>query len=627
MLQVLSRRIKRNLVPPRELELQAEHYQAIVSEMLRGDEICHPSERWEVDSLFGKSPEKKASPAFTDMMPAWVGARAEVPVTREIFDEYAGFLETIDELGLLPAHFPNGAFTDDSGLLVCDLGSIIDLNLVVRHLAPGISPPVRILEVGGGYGRLAEAFINVFGDQVSYYLVDAVPLSVYYSQRYLEANLPGSRVIRVGEADGQNIDGAGCHLVPCWHLEKLARLQFDACINVASMQEMTDRQVDFYLELFDRQSKEGAVIYLSNSRDYVYQRDYHYPNSWELLQKLITPRSYSPDYPIEIFRKAGPDCGRDNAAVELPYRVEVCRRYRKEVARLQGAVQSNLDQMKLLRDRIGQQDQTLQRLKSQLSDLQGKIVQARDARRMDRRDSQQRHPDALKHRDDRISALKERVAHQQQLAEKLWEQIEQLRERLAHQQQVAVGLRERIGRLRDRHAEQLAAREGQVEKARAAVQKLKERLAHQQQVAVGLRERIGRLRDRHGEQLAAREVQVEVARAAAQQLRERLAHQRQVAEGLRERIGKLRGRHAEQLAAKEGQVEKARAAAQKLRERLAHQRQVAEGLREHIGKLRERHAEQLALKAEQAQELRAAIEQLKERLRRLQQAEGGASDR
>jgi len=43
-----------------------------------------------------------------------------------------------------------------------DLGSLMDLNLIHYFAKPPYGRVTRILEVGGGYGRLAEAAFNVF---------------------------------------------------------------------------------------------------------------------------------------------------------------------------------------------------------------------------------------------------------------------------------------------------------------------------------------------------------------------------------------------------------------------------------------------------------------------------------
>ena len=50
--------------------------------------------------------------------------------------------------------------------LMADLGSMLELNLLYTF-APDRSP-TRVLEVGGGYGRTAEATLNVFARSVKW---------------------------------------------------------------------------------------------------------------------------------------------------------------------------------------------------------------------------------------------------------------------------------------------------------------------------------------------------------------------------------------------------------------------------------------------------------------------------
>ena len=57
----------------------------------------------------------------------------------------------------------------------------MDLNLLYAFSASSQGKATRLLEVGGGYGRLAEAAFNIFGRTVHYVMIDSVLASFYYA--------------------------------------------------------------------------------------------------------------------------------------------------------------------------------------------------------------------------------------------------------------------------------------------------------------------------------------------------------------------------------------------------------------------------------------------------------------
>jgi hypothetical protein len=437
MLKKNTTRIKRNRVPLERLKLVKNTYDAIVEEMARGAEICRPSERWQVNSLFDTAPEKKDAPSFEDMMPAWVGARAKIHVTEAIFDEYADYIRSIDHLDLLSAYYPDNKFTAGGGLMVCDLGSIIEVNLITKNLSRRHHQPLNIMEVGGGYGRLAEVFLNLFGGQIRYFLVDAVPLSLYYGYHYLSGNLPRLQVNYMDNSSPDDISACDCIVLPCWNLNKIKGIEFDVCINIASMQEMTEEQVGFFLDLFEAKTRTGGLIYLSNSRDYVYQRNYFYPDNWELLEKIISPRAYSPDYPIEIFRRGRGSFSSENTDKNEKYLLDVCGRYRGEISRLNKSIQAKTELLHKhkqlthrLRERLEQQADSVKGLREKNEDLRNRLASSR--KETESTDRQGR---------EKIQYLEDRIRHQSRT-------IRNLRSRIDQQNRTISDLRDKTAKLR-----------------------------------------------------------------------------------------------------------------------------------------------------------------------------------
>ena len=116
---------------------------------------------------------------------------------------------------------------------------------------------------------------------------------------------------------------------------------------------MMQNNVDYYINLFNDVCIDGGVIYLSNSRDYIYQREFTYPPNWKRILIADTPRSWSPHYPVEIFeQRHGGDFSAENAIKEATYLNIACARYRQEISQLQDRLEKVRTYNENLRKRI-----------------------------------------------------------------------------------------------------------------------------------------------------------------------------------------------------------------------------------------------------------------------------------
>jgi hypothetical protein len=270
---------------------------------------------------------------FSDLeqrMAGWVGYQtagmAEDCVSDNVSD-YAALLRGADPLGLWRANVEDGAVADS--MKVADLGSIMDLDFLYTHSFDPNRKLTKILEVGGGYGRLAEAAFNVFGKSIRYVLVDSVPASLYYAKKYMERACPDIRVGSYYDGDAFDMNNFECYIIPSWYFQEMNKEEYDVCINIESFQEMNQWHVDSYLELFDRVSVEGATIYISNAHDYLFKGTWNYPGRWQKLLCTNTPRSWTADHPTEIFVKSGGDFSSWNAMLDG---VNAYQRWKKEHA-------------------------------------------------------------------------------------------------------------------------------------------------------------------------------------------------------------------------------------------------------------------------------------------------------
>lgn len=178
-----------------------------------------------------------------------------------------------------------------------------DLDILKRFIKPEYEP-LRVLEVGGGYGRLATAICKAYN--VSQYdMIDAVPESIVHAQD--NTKWP----VRV---------------FPSWNYTQEPQ-RLNLLINIASFQEMTLSQVAYYIDMFDYCACPGAIIFLANSRD-----DFgifpSYPPLWRLLHMANYPRSRTPFFPAEVYEKCAHGLGDLNGStLRLQYYESIIPQY------------------------------------------------------------------------------------------------------------------------------------------------------------------------------------------------------------------------------------------------------------------------------------------------------------
>ena len=237
------------------------------------------------------------------MLDPFIGVTSMLKVSEDSIKKYEQYLRKIDNLNMLPEKVLT--FSSKNGWIETDLGSVMDCNLIFNHSQSLVDKEKRtsIIEIGGGYGRLAEVFLGgrEAWNSVHYLLVDAVPASLMYSYLYLKSQHPNLSIGAYFNGDEYSLD-YDCYIMPSWHLDKIVSKTFDISINVESMQEMVQEQVDYYINQFDRVTKPGGLVYLSNSKVYVFKGKWNIPKYWKKLFDENTPRSWTANHPTQIYR-------------------------------------------------------------------------------------------------------------------------------------------------------------------------------------------------------------------------------------------------------------------------------------------------------------------------------------
>lgn len=131
--------------------------------------------------------------------------------------------------------------------------SILEANAILEG---GVVQEARaILEIGGGYGRLAPPILHA-APEAKYVMVDLLP-ALYLAQRYLSVVFPESSVFRARAFDDfedvrAEFEAADLAFLLPHQLEMLPDGYFDVAINVSSFGEMTEAQIETYFGLVDR---------------------------------------------------------------------------------------------------------------------------------------------------------------------------------------------------------------------------------------------------------------------------------------------------------------------------------------------------------------------------------------
>ena len=214
---------------------------------------------------------------------------------------------------------------------------------VFRDLGRITGRPVRVLEIGAGYGGLAHHLSALVG-RATYYIMD-LPEVLLYSAAYLSLLNPQKKLYLYDPAApdalprARDADGYDFVLLPNYRLGLLAGEGFDLSLNVGSMQEMRTRQAEEYLD-FIRAACAGP-LYSWNEDRQAHNREMS--NLTELLVErfsildITTDNLFADPPPGRLTLRGAADrmlrrlMGRPAAGPQLPiyttprYREYLCR--------------------------------------------------------------------------------------------------------------------------------------------------------------------------------------------------------------------------------------------------------------------------------------------------------------
>jgi len=245
------------------------HYDEIREAVRSAPEEYQPHKHWldYEQKAVSKLREKPVSISNIEIdgVPGWVGGGSVHEVPWKHYERYIEFVRGLDELGIL-AQYPNYRSRQF-------LDAVAETNLLHKYCS--LRNGLVLLDLGGGYGRLAEFLLREFA--VSYVVVDAVALSLLVAPQYISKAL-GIEVNSYWGLREKDFSRHAFSVWPTWHLQDIIP-SADILINIHSLQEMGDSKADFYLRLFDDHKKDDSFVFLKNNYKYV-TRHWNFPERW-----------------------------------------------------------------------------------------------------------------------------------------------------------------------------------------------------------------------------------------------------------------------------------------------------------------------------------------------------------
>lgn len=161
------------------------------------------------------------------------------------------YVNSIDNLGLLEKlkeddFFGNFIFNINNRIVSRDLlDSIIEIYFLEKNLNLSQIPKVNILDIGAGYGRLANRMVNTFTNINKYLCTDAVAVSSFISEYYL-------RFRKIEDK---------ASAIPLDEVENMIKdTNVEIAVNIHSFSECRLSSIDWWLALLEKYGVKYLMI-------------------------------------------------------------------------------------------------------------------------------------------------------------------------------------------------------------------------------------------------------------------------------------------------------------------------------------------------------------------------------
>lgn len=168
----------------------------------------------------------------------------------------------------------------------------------IREFIKLTGKEISVIEIGGGYGRLAMFFLKVFGRNCHYVSVDFAPSSLLYAPQVMQQAFPD---LKIGGTFDLEKDSTTPFVdynfvsLPAWRTDLIPHEYYDLGVNIHSFQEMQRKSVDYYSSVLWGALRNDGVLYVVNNPP---EKDNWYTNhGYYNLQGLFRD-IYAEKYPI-----------------------------------------------------------------------------------------------------------------------------------------------------------------------------------------------------------------------------------------------------------------------------------------------------------------------------------------
>jgi hypothetical protein len=166
--------------------------------------------------------------------------------------------------------------------------SLRERNTVIEYLNNVAEQPYAVMELGAGYGRLAQVFLSTAKCK---YMIFDIPPALYISQWYLKQVFPSHRVFPFRRFEqfsdvADELANSDLAFFTPNQLDLFPDAYSDAFVTISSLHEMTREQIEHYKAAICRTTKD--VVYIKQWKDWhnalddirLTKDDYILPSPW-----------------------------------------------------------------------------------------------------------------------------------------------------------------------------------------------------------------------------------------------------------------------------------------------------------------------------------------------------------
>lgn len=184
-------------------------------------------------------------------------------------------------------------------LISQDLANSVQEYYFVKPYLKNINAsPLKIVEIGAGYGRLGYVFLSALKE--AKYIIFDIPPALYIAQKYLSDVFPDKKVFNFRPINSfkeieEELERSDIAFFTINQIKYFPKDYANLCINISSLHEMKADQINKITELMSTITKN--IIYIKQYKKYknpfdnliMKEKHYQFENSWKCIQRRLTP--------------------------------------------------------------------------------------------------------------------------------------------------------------------------------------------------------------------------------------------------------------------------------------------------------------------------------------------------